>query len=329
MMNKLLMTSLLQFFSRIMAFRVALVWTGGILMTLLLLRPYIRRGDDQLVLFCENEIYLLVFLIYTSFFTGGEYNRRTDIFLSVLLISMTVIVIILFVLLVFKSFWRVRVFRKRLKNRGHGKRESALNVEVSSVSRMSAHDSTFDDQDVFFPASPSLPAADNARDLRQPTKNSISSRLSSRNTEDELETQDTQDTDTTDTAASRADSILASSLSHLPALSAAGDTPRASVLPSKASKEGSPAMVRFSTLKGGKSLDKLEDIYNKAQAEGTDDQDDDSDYAGSSAASPALLPRRSAVAGGPVGEQIKEEVEESVQMEPGSLEDSAAGLTVA
>lgn len=100
MANKLTMTTLLAFLPLEVQMPAGMAVAGLYMCVLLLVAPYKRKGDDQLALLAETEIYLLVLAAYLLVFNGIEMDKSTDIVLSTLFITMTVAMLLTFVLMV-------------------------------------------------------------------------------------------------------------------------------------------------------------------------------------------------------------------------------------
>jgi len=112
MMYKLFMTSLLAFFPVTGQLPTAMVIAVVYLNVLLLLRPYIRKGDDRLHLLCQVELFLFVTAAYIlNYERAVKFSKTTDVLLSVVLCFLT-IMLLLFCLLQITGAVRKMIFAR-------------------------------------------------------------------------------------------------------------------------------------------------------------------------------------------------------------------------
>jgi len=97
MANKLFMTSILAFFPSTAQVQVALVWNTMFTMVLLLIQPYLRKGDDRLHQIAQIEIYALILMAYTLTHPLQPFDPTTDALLSAILILITLCFLIYFI----------------------------------------------------------------------------------------------------------------------------------------------------------------------------------------------------------------------------------------
>ena len=116
MAHKLSMTSLIVFLPskfEMLGFQVVLI---AYLIILLLKNPYMRTGDDRLALFCQIELYLAALMGWNlTYLNLASMDKLTDILLSVMLISITMLTIFLFLALTFKNMYKIFKAWKRSK----------------------------------------------------------------------------------------------------------------------------------------------------------------------------------------------------------------------
>lgn len=97
MLNKLTLSAMVAFFPLEFQMTIALAWTCFYLILCLLIKPFIRKGDDRLLLLVEVEILMLLITGYVlKNNSDGELDDLTDTTMSVLLITMSCLIMVLF-----------------------------------------------------------------------------------------------------------------------------------------------------------------------------------------------------------------------------------------
>jgi len=103
MANKLTLTSLLLFLPPTYQMPVGMVAITIYIISILTLRPYVRRGDDQLQLLALTEIFLLMLaglvLQRNTGAAAAQLDPIVDILLSILLIATTICIMLGFLLM--------------------------------------------------------------------------------------------------------------------------------------------------------------------------------------------------------------------------------------
>jgi hypothetical protein len=98
MFNKLTLSAMVAFFPLEWQMTIALMWTCFYLCLCLIIKPFIRKGDDRLLLLVEVEIMMLLVTGYIlKNNSDGELDDLTDTTMSILLITMSCLIMVLFV----------------------------------------------------------------------------------------------------------------------------------------------------------------------------------------------------------------------------------------
>eukprot|EP00808_Paulinella_micropora_P014145 g22447.t1 len=89
--------------------------------------PYIRAGDDQLVLWATAELFLLCFAMFLMTH-GYTYDAITDVLLSLVLITLTCAVMVAFIALTLKTSWKLYLYtlKKRMLARNKTAKEQSV-----------------------------------------------------------------------------------------------------------------------------------------------------------------------------------------------------------
>lgn len=116
---KLVMTSIVTHLPNHLELGAGLVVSGSYIITLLLLDPYLRKGDFRLHLFAVTELLLLYLVGYTMQESGTDtYGQLMDVLISTLLIGLVLFLFLIFLLLSLKNGLKMfRMFRRAKHNR--------------------------------------------------------------------------------------------------------------------------------------------------------------------------------------------------------------------
>jgi IPT/TIG domain/Transient receptor potential (TRP) ion channel/Tyrosine-protein kinase ephrin type A/B receptor-like len=138
MLNKLVLTSLLGFFPpdyQTLQLAFALVFSATYLVTILLLKPYIRKGDDRLHLFAQNLIFIVLLAGWTfvKFDSEGDLDEATDITYSVVLILAMAFLFMFFI-------GQIVVIAKKMWDRYRAEKELKAQLERDDANVDTTHD---------------------------------------------------------------------------------------------------------------------------------------------------------------------------------------------
>jgi len=112
MIHKVIMVALLSFFPFTWHMPGGMVVVILFLQFMLLAQPYARKGDDRLALLCQMELYHIILAGYILT-NNPVYDSRTDAALSAMLITITVGLMIAFILLSVRSVRKALLVRAR------------------------------------------------------------------------------------------------------------------------------------------------------------------------------------------------------------------------
>eukprot|EP01006_Ploeotia_vitrea_P035745 TRINITY_DN65931_c10_g3_i2.p1 TRINITY_DN65931_c10_g3~~TRINITY_DN65931_c10_g3_i2.p1 ORF type:complete len:506 (+),score=273.25 TRINITY_DN65931_c10_g3_i2:97-1614(+) len=132
MLNKLVMVSFIGFFPRAFQLPAAMLISVAYLLTIMLLKPYIRKGDDRLHLFAQTEIFIIMLGAYTLDLFG-ELDDEADVVLSTVLI---LIILNLLSIFLYQVGTIVRKLYRRAKERllkGRKKDDEGVEMGVNTL----------------------------------------------------------------------------------------------------------------------------------------------------------------------------------------------------
>lgn len=135
MFNKLTLTSMVAFFPLQWQMTMALGWTCLYLIMCLVIKPFIRKGDDRLLLLVEVEVMMLLITGYTlKNNSNGELDTLTDVTMSIILITLSVLIMVLFVWMTINNVRKmVKECRKKDKSAFEGDEGAGEEVEVEDM----------------------------------------------------------------------------------------------------------------------------------------------------------------------------------------------------
>jgi len=135
MANKLFLTSLVMFFPVRIQMPAALFWITGFVILVLLNYPWIRKGDDRLHLYCQNNIYLVILAGYVlSSIDVSDGYGDDDLAMSVVLIILTIALFLLFILMTVQNSRKlIRLFQARRNQKADVKETEMENVEIKKA----------------------------------------------------------------------------------------------------------------------------------------------------------------------------------------------------
>jgi len=143
MANKLFLTSILAFFPFNAQLPMGFAWAFAYLDVLLLVKPYVRKGDDSLHLYAETEIALILLAAWVYYSLDvSTLDTTTDVALSVVLILISVGVIIYFLFqlgLILKKMFDRRKLERELKARREKEKEAELATTDMRALRLPAN----------------------------------------------------------------------------------------------------------------------------------------------------------------------------------------------
>jgi len=117
MFNKLFLTSILAFFPSTAQIQVGMVWIVIYIMIILIMQPYLRKGDDRLALICQCALFVLMLMALILTSPQKDYDATTDTLLSTLCIGITIFFVMCFIFQttnVIRKIWYRRAL-ERLK----------------------------------------------------------------------------------------------------------------------------------------------------------------------------------------------------------------------
>jgi len=118
---KLVMTSVLGFFIPEYQMPMGMAVSFVFLAMLLILKPYLRKGEDRLHILTVTEILLLIQSVYIIADEGNNWDRALDAIVSIGLIAMCIACLVVGAFMVFASgvkIFRAKMRRRRLKKMG-------------------------------------------------------------------------------------------------------------------------------------------------------------------------------------------------------------------
>jgi len=135
MANKLFLTSLVMFWPVKAQMPAALCWITCYLILCLLNYPWIRKGDDRLHLYCQNNVYLVILAGYVlSSLDQQDGYGDDDLAMSVVLIILTIGVFILFALMTIQNSRKlIRLFQARRNQRADVNQTEMEDVEIKKA----------------------------------------------------------------------------------------------------------------------------------------------------------------------------------------------------
>src|SRR5688572_10269922 len=96
MINKLTLTSMVIFFPEAARMQMGMVFTCVYMVLVWLVRPYLRRDDDALLLLAENEILLLIMCAFILVHLGSKkLEYSVDVAMSTVLIALNILMMLL------------------------------------------------------------------------------------------------------------------------------------------------------------------------------------------------------------------------------------------
>jgi len=102
MASKLFLTSILVFFPVDLQMPFGMAWIASFIVLVLLMQPYIRQGDDRMAMLVQTEL-LMILLAGATLIALGSFapGSSIDIAMSVVLISATIVILIIFLAFAF------------------------------------------------------------------------------------------------------------------------------------------------------------------------------------------------------------------------------------
>jgi len=104
--HKLTMVALIGFLPFYMHMPAGMVIVIGFLIVMLVMVPYIRRSDDGFAIFCQVELFHIIFAAYILTL-NPKYDEPTNIALSVMMIFLTISIILIAVLMSLRNLHKL------------------------------------------------------------------------------------------------------------------------------------------------------------------------------------------------------------------------------
>ncbi len=129
MLFKLTMTSLVPFLPNDLEMPGALGCVGVYIVLMLLMQPYIRKGDDRLHLLSLTELFLVIMMALTME-SMGSLDFVMDLMVSIVLIGMTIMVVLITILMSVRNL--LKVFRSFKLRRQQGQQKPARPLPLAA-----------------------------------------------------------------------------------------------------------------------------------------------------------------------------------------------------
>jgi hypothetical protein len=121
--QKLFLTGLIFFFPPTLELPINMAVLGLYLILLLVVNPYIRKGDDRLALFAQSELFILAMFGYTLTFEEALEGDLTDVILSILLILGVFMVTGTFLVMSIRNSTKIYKTLKRRKQQKNAQKQ--------------------------------------------------------------------------------------------------------------------------------------------------------------------------------------------------------------